>query len=183
MSLVAGKQLRDRSITSAKVDGSVLSTDGTNTPPGVPYNALTQRVVNAADPINPQDLVTLAYLVSYVANYMDNSTALRDSSSGFVTSYSKPALRTLVDFNVEISDALVGDQGILYVQVFDSNGAPAGGTQALYCWPVNPLDRVDYSPVGREGFANGIFIGLSTTDLTYTASAETVMAVTLRYYT
>jgi hypothetical protein len=59
MSLIAGKQLRDNTVTASKVAGSVLSTDGANTPPGVPYDALGERITNVGDPTGPTDALNV----------------------------------------------------------------------------------------------------------------------------
>lgn len=62
MSLTKGKQIQDHSITAVKVDGSIFSTDGTNTPPVSDYTALSKKVTNLANGTAANDAVNLSQL-------------------------------------------------------------------------------------------------------------------------
>lgn len=112
----------------------------------------------------------------------DNTGAQRISNVGFTSTYQALSSgQSVVDVQVEVSTSLVGDQGIAFVQVFDSAAAPPSGAQALYSWPVNASDRFTHSPSGREDFAAGLFIGLSSTDRVYTPLAENALHAIVRY--
>lgn len=58
MSLIAGKQLKDGSVPSSKVDGSILSTNGGNAPVGT-YQALGERITNVGDATGPTDALNV----------------------------------------------------------------------------------------------------------------------------
>lgn len=62
-----------------------------------------------------------------------------------------------------------------YLQVHDSVGAPAANAVPLRNWPLDPSSNFFQTfSAGELALAHGLYIGISTTDGTWTASADTM---------
>lgn len=164
-------------IRPAQLTEDVLTTD---TVPlgGVPFSAKTRRIADVADPVNPQDAATKAW----VEALMDYSNATKETTgAGYVANFKfvGPAANAkLVDLGWEITGAALP----LFVQVHDIAGAtPAALADALKCWPASGLDTPIWEPPGTWKFVNGIFIGLSTTERVWTPAADLSLYAVVRY--
>lgn len=144
---------------------------------GVPFSAKSRRIADLADPVNPQDAATKAW----VEAQMDYSNATKENTGpAYVASFKFAALANskLVDLGWEVAGAAIP----LFVQVHDiAAAAPALGDPALKGWPASALDTPIWAPPGTWKFVNGIFIGLSTTERVWTPAADLALYAIVRY--
>jgi hypothetical protein len=162
-------------IRPVQLDENVLSTVALPLG-GAPFSAKNRRVADIADPVNPQDAATKAW----VEALMDYSNATVQATPGYVNSFKFAALANarLVDLNWEIAGLALP----LFIQIHDiATPTPAGGAAALLSESASALDTPVWAPPGTWKFVNGIFVGLYTTERVWTPAADTVLYAIVRY--